>query len=178
MAEQRLDAARAARCRRKRRHAGLAGIGAASIISGLDGRTKIEVPERADIRAAWVATQAEPMAEQRAKRSDEPARRGLERGVRCSLRDGGARRRRRGRPGITADGKVILNAASVEELTRLPGVGQRRAQAIAELRTRLKRFRRVQDLLRVKGIGPRSLKRLLPHLVLDPPASAAVDGGR
>ena len=59
----------------------------------------------------------------------------------------------------------------------LPGVGQRRAEAIVELRTRLKRFRRVQDLLRVKGIGPRSLKRLMPHMVLDAPAPVADAGG-
>lgn len=73
-------------------------------------------------------------------------------------------------PGITKDGKVILNVAGPEALTRLPGVGERRAQAIVKLRERLKRFRRATDLLRVRGIGVRSLKRMLPHLVLDPPA--------
>jgi competence protein ComEA len=62
-----------------------------------------------------------------------------------------------------------LNAASAEELTKLPGVGLKRAQAIVALRTKLKRFRQVTELLRVKGIGPRGLKRMLPHLVLDPP---------
>jgi competence protein ComEA len=51
----------------------------------------------------------------------------------------------------------------------LPGVGERRAEAIVKLRARLKRFRRPTDLLRVRGIGVRSLKRMLPHLVLDPP---------
>ncbi len=72
-------------------------------------------------------------------------------------------------PGLTRDGKVILNTASATVLTRLPGVGERRAQAIVELRTRLKRFRRTTDLLRVRGIGVRSLKRMLPYLVLNPP---------
>jgi competence protein ComEA len=70
-------------------------------------------------------------------------------------------------PGITPDGKVILNRASAEELTKLPGVGMKRAQAIVSLRTKLKRFKQPNDLLRVKGIGPRSLQRMLPHLVLD-----------
>jgi competence protein ComEA len=73
-------------------------------------------------------------------------------------------------PGITVDGKVILNVASADELTKLPGVGQKRALAIVALRTKLKRFRQATDLLRVKGIGPRGLKRMLPHLVLDPPS--------
>ncbi|HKY36923.1 MAG TPA: helix-hairpin-helix domain-containing protein [Polyangiaceae bacterium] len=71
--------------------------------------------------------------------------------------------------GVTAEGKVILNLASAEELTKLPGVGMKRAEAIVALRTKLKRFRQVTDLLRVKGIGPRGLKRMLPHLVLDAP---------
>ncbi len=71
--------------------------------------------------------------------------------------------------GLTADGRVILNRATAEELTELPGVGKRRAEAIVALRTKLKRFKQPADLLRVKGIGPRGLKRMLPHLVLDAP---------
>lgn len=74
-----------------------------------------------------------------------------------------------GAAGVTADGKVVLNVASPAELTKLPGVGAKRAEAIVALRTRLKRFKHPTDLLRVKGIGPRGLKRMLPHLVLDPP---------
>ena len=69
--------------------------------------------------------------------------------------------------GITPDGKVILNLASADELTKLPGVGMKRAAAIVALRTKLKRFKHATDLLRVKGIGPRGLQRMLPHLVLD-----------
>ena len=72
-------------------------------------------------------------------------------------------------PGITPEGKVILNVASAEELTKLPGVGLKRATAIVALRTKLKRFKHATDLLRVKGIGPRGLQRMLPHLVLDAP---------
>jgi competence protein ComEA len=69
--------------------------------------------------------------------------------------------------GITPDGKVVLNMASADELTKLPGVGMKRALAIVALRTKLKRFKHPTDLLRVKGIGPRGLQRMLPHLVLD-----------
>jgi competence protein ComEA len=81
-------------------------------------------------------------------------------------------------PGLTEDGKVILNVAGAEALTRLPGVGARRAEAIVKLRQRLKRFRRPSDLLRVRGIGVRSLKRMLPHLVLDPPAEPKPDDAK
>lgn len=71
--------------------------------------------------------------------------------------------------GITPDGKVVLNVASADQLTQLPGVGLKRAHAIVALRTKLKRFKSPADLLRVKGIGPRGLQRMLPHLVLDAP---------
>ncbi len=75
--------------------------------------------------------------------------------------------------GVTPEGKVILNAASADELTKLPGVGMKRAQAIVALRTKLKRFKSATDLLRVKGIGPRGLQRMLPHLVLDAPVASS-----
>jgi competence protein ComEA len=68
-------------------------------------------------------------------------------------------------PGTQAP--VVLNRADAAELQRLPGVGAKRAAAILALRQRLGRFRRPSDLLRVKGIGPRTLERMLPHLVLD-----------
>lgn len=68
---------------------------------------------------------------------------------------------------LAADGRVILNRAGLAELQRLPGIGAKRARAILELRQRLGRFRRASDLLRIKGIGPRLLERISPHLVLD-----------
>jgi competence protein ComEA len=71
--------------------------------------------------------------------------------------------------GVTADGKVVLNLATEEDLRRLPGVGPSKAKAILAVRAKLKRFRKVEDLLRVKGIGRRSLKRLRPLVLVDPP---------
>jgi competence protein ComEA len=72
-------------------------------------------------------------------------------------------------PGLTADGKVILNTADASELTRLPGIGQKRAAAILRLRERLGRFKRIHDLLRVRGLGPRALRKIKTHAVLDAP---------
>lgn len=72
--------------------------------------------------------------------------------------------------GMTPDGKVILNRAGVDELCSLPGVGPKRAQAIVELRTKLGgRFKRMADLLRLKGIGPKSLRKIEAKAVLDAP---------
>jgi competence protein ComEA len=76
--------------------------------------------------------------------------------------------------GVTPDGRVVLNLASEDDLVKLPGVGRKRAQAILRLRSRLKRFRSLRQLLRVRGLGYRLLKRLKPRVVLDPlPASPA-----
>lgn len=76
------------------------------------------------------------------------------------------------RTGLTPDGKVILNTANVDELQRLPGIGKKRAEKILELRAKLGRFRKPTDLLRVRGVGVKSLQRMLPHLVVDPPEPA------
>jgi competence protein ComEA len=73
---------------------------------------------------------------------------------------------------MTEDGKVILNLATVEDLRHLPGVGAKRADAILILRARLGHFKHVNDLLRVKGIGVKGLKKILPHIVLDAPKPA------
>ncbi len=55
--------------------------------------------------------------------------------------------------------RIDLNRASVSELMRLPGVGARRAQAIVAHRTR-QPFRRTEDVLTVKGLGPAWLAKV------------------
>lgn len=83
-----------------------------------------------------------------------------------------------GRPGVTAEvtpgaseGVVNLNTATAEELERLPGVGPSRAEAIVRLRTRVQRFGRVEDLVRVRGIGRATLRHMRPYLTLAGPTT-------
>lgn len=70
---------------------------------------------------------------------------------------------------VATDKLVALNSATAEQLQTLPGVGPKRAEAILALRQRIGHFRRVEDLLRVKGIGMASLRRLKPLVVVDAP---------
>jgi competence protein ComEA len=58
------------------------------------------------------------------------------------------------------------------ELRRLPGVGEKRADAILVVRKRLGRFSRVEDLLRVKGVGRATLRKWRPLVRLEPPLDA------
>lgn len=75
--------------------------------------------------------------------------------------------------GMTAQGYVCINDASPEALRHLPGIGEKRAKAIVELRARLGKLRRPEDLLRVKGLGRKRLAKIRPLLrfTCDPPAS-------
>jgi competence protein ComEA len=65
---------------------------------------------------------------------------------------------------------VVLNVASEDELRRLPGIGAKRAQSILALRAKMGRFKQVEDLMKVRGIGRVTLKRLRPLVRLDVPA--------
>ncbi|HSO40679.1 MAG TPA: helix-hairpin-helix domain-containing protein [Labilithrix sp.] len=78
----------------------------------------------------------------------------------------------------SASDPVYINHASVDELRRLPGVGPKRAEAILVLRQRLGRFQRVEDLLRVKGVGRGAVKKWRPLVRLDTPSPVdGSDGG-
>jgi len=69
----------------------------------------------------------------------------------------------------TPESPVTLNTATLEDLRRLPGIGPKKAEAILALRTKLGKFRRAEDLLRVKGIGRGTFKKLKPLVRLDEP---------
>ncbi len=73
----------------------------------------------------------------------------------------------------TTGDPVFLNHAGAEDLRRLPGVGAKRADAILALRQRIGRFQRVEELLRVKGIGRSTLRKWRPLLRLDVPDAGA-----
>ncbi|WP_246170266.1 ComEA family DNA-binding protein [Pseudonocardia hierapolitana] len=63
-------------------------------------------------------------------------------------------------------GKVDLNAATVEQLDALPGVGPVTAQRILEWRTRHGRFSRVEQLREIEGIGERRFAQLRELVVV------------
>lgn len=67
-------------------------------------------------------------------------------------------------------GVVNINEATAEQLTLLPGIGPATAAKIIEYRTR-RPFRRVTHLMRVKGIGSKTFRRLEPYLRIEGPTT-------
>ena len=65
-------------------------------------------------------------------------------------------------------GQVNINEASATSLSLLPGVGPKRAQAIIRLRQK-RPFRRAVQLRRVRGIGRRTLMKMLPYVRVQGP---------
>jgi len=66
-----------------------------------------------------------------------------------------------------AGGTVLdLNSATTEALETLPGVGPVMARRIVDYRISHGGFRRVDELLQVKGVGPRLLEGLRARLVI------------
>jgi competence protein ComEA len=77
----------------------------------------------------------------------------------------------RARAGKGVDGVVNLNTAPAEVLSLLPGVGLAKASAIVLYRKR-RPFRTVDELVRIKGIGRKMVRRLRPHLAVAGPTTA------
>ncbi|WP_211618589.1 ComEA family DNA-binding protein [Pseudidiomarina aestuarii] len=68
---------------------------------------------------------------------------------------------------VAANEQVNLNTATAEQLAmNLTGVGLKRAQAIIELREKIGGFSDINQLLQVKGIGPRMLEINKDRLVI------------
>ena len=67
-----------------------------------------------------------------------------------------------------AAGGADLNTATLSDLTRLPGIGEKKGQAILDKRTELGTFQSVDQLLEVRGIGEGILARISPYVTVTP----------
>lgn len=59
-----------------------------------------------------------------------------------------------------------LNTATVEQLESLPGIGRRTAERILEQRQKSGGFKKIEDLMSVKGIGEKSFLKLKPMITV------------
>jgi competence ComEA-like helix-hairpin-helix protein len=72
-------------------------------------------------------------------------------------------------PAGRVDAAVELNAATAEDLDRLPGIGPVKAAAILATRERLGGFASVDQLTEVRGIGPATVEKLRPYVRVSQP---------
>jgi|SRR3954467_8975087 competence protein ComEA len=78
---------------------------------------------------------------------------------------------------LTARYLVDLNKAEWPELAEMPNVGETLARRIVESRQTQGRYKDHADLLRVRGIGQRTLERLKPYLLPMPDQQEVAGGG-
>lgn len=71
-----------------------------------------------------------------------------------------------GKAALPAPGSISLNSASAKDLERLPGIGPATAAKIIEYRKAHGGFRSVDDLIHVKGIGPKKLEAVRKYVRL------------
>jgi len=64
-------------------------------------------------------------------------------------------------------GKININSASVEQLSELKGIGPAYAQRIVEYREKNGSFEKPEDILKVQGIGQKTLEANIDRIVVE-----------
>jgi competence protein ComEA len=69
--------------------------------------------------------------------------------------------------------RLDLNHAPRAELLQVPGIGPKTAECIVQYRRTHGRFRKLEDLKKVGGIGPKKFKRIAAWVYVEPSAGEA-----
>ena len=68
---------------------------------------------------------------------------------------------------------VNLNTATATQIATLPGIGEKAAQRIIEYREKNGGFKKIEELMNVKGIGEKSFLKLKPLITVGDSKRAA-----
>ena len=74
-------------------------------------------------------------------------------------------------PDRQLDYRIDINAANWVQWRNMPGVGEVLARRIVADRLENGPFRTIDDLQRIKGIGPKMIERLRPYIYVGEPAA-------
>jgi competence protein ComEA len=77
--------------------------------------------------------------------------------------------RRAASAAVTPAAPVNLNTATVAQLDSLPGIGKATAERIVEYRQKNGGFKKVEDLMNVKGVGEKSFLKLKAYITVAAP---------
>lgn len=146
----------------------IAGVGAAMMAYALFAPTDGGIPGWQPVNGSLRATLAERQSDTPAatlpnapRRASEPAASEVPPAETASA--GSTERLPQAAPSDSAlPGQLDLNKATAEELDGLPGIGPSKAKSIVAYREAHNGFRTVDELLQVKGIGPKLLDKIRP----------------
>jgi len=71
----------------------------------------------------------------------------------------------------SASATINLNTATQAQLETLPGIGKSTAERILEYRQKNGGFKKVEDLMNVRGIGEKSFLKMKPLITVTAPKS-------
>ena len=74
---------------------------------------------------------------------------------------------------VAKQATVNLNSATADQLAALPGIGPKVAERILEYRTKNGGFKKIEELMNVKGIGEKSFLKLKPLVSVPRPEKAS-----
>lgn len=60
---------------------------------------------------------------------------------------------------------ININKASVEELTKLPGIGEKTAKKIVEYRQKYGGFKKIEDIMKIERIGPKLFEKIQDYII-------------
>jgi competence protein ComEA len=80
-------------------------------------------------------------------------------------------------PSASAPSTILinLNTATMAELESLPGIGARTAERIVEHRQKNGSFKRIEELMNVRGVGEKSFLKLKPLITVTPAKTEAAE---
>ncbi|MGN7414170.1 ComEA family DNA-binding protein [Paenibacillus sp. SAF-068] len=119
---------------------------------GVEGNSEVQIPNQTNDNLSDTATSTEPVMQGANSNSSVTSETALS-----------------SNPSVVREepadnGKIDVNTAPVSKLTELPGIGEKKAQAIVDYRNAHGPFAKVSDLTKVKGIGMKMLEKMAPYV--------------
>ncbi|MFC1494246.1 ComEA family DNA-binding protein [Thermodesulfobacteriota bacterium] len=63
--------------------------------------------------------------------------------------------------------KIDLNEATVQELVKIKGIGQKYAERIVEYRENIGKFEKIEDIMNIKGIGKKKFESIKDTIFIE-----------
>lgn len=79
-------------------------------------------------------------------------------------------------PAAAQKASINLNTATLDQLETLPGIGRKTAERILEQRQKSGGFKKIEELMNVKGIGEKSFLKIKPMVFVAPKSDKAGGG--